>query len=619
MSVVKLAFAAKRQYEFARRQAIAELLQEYRLINQWLFEMRIDILAMIYEKTKIGDALEILKTMPDESVNMVCTSPPYWNLRDYQIAGQIGLEDSLEEYIANLVNVFHEVKRVLKDDGVMFLNCGDSYAGSSDPFKKQGMSVTGRKDDGRSNESFHGSKTNKGTNGIRNGPDHQQKNARSYGKDGKEPLSSQEPDSAYYDLCDVCRDGLLNHRRRNENMSAQSSDVLPETQTTRDSVRPGSGSTTIAAASHDVPASTIAGSSHCSHCSNCGACLSVLRSSSLDARLCVRKSVGASETPNYTADTALPSGEPKHHNQYNVGSCSSVSSHNGFRQPASSKIKNKDMIGVPWMLAFALRADGWYLRSEIIWHKPVPMPESCKDRPTKSHEQIFLLTKSPKYFYDAAAIATEPKCKPHAPKIKATDRLGSGYDAMTREPDRVETPKGVWGTCNPFYDNGPKLAANKDRDHGQGKSWNNHKDDLTEGNRQTNQNDPNHRYLVSSYGGVNARSVWTIPASPSKLHHFAMFPPEVAERCILAGCPEGGIVLDPFSGAGTTLGVAIHLKRNCIGIELNPEYAALSDQRYEEVQKYFAKRTEPAIEQQPEVENLDNLFVLNPAPKRKSA
>jgi len=294
-----------------------------------------------------GDALTRLKELPSESVDCCITSPPYFGLRDYGVEGQIGLEESPEAYVSKLVEVFREVRRVLKDDGIMFLNLGDSYAGS--------------------------------------------------GKGGQ----SEE--------------------KRSENW------------------------------------------------------------------------------------------QPQYGNK-------------GKRYG----LKPKDLIGIPWMVAFALRADGWYLRSDIIWHKPNCMPESCKDRPTKSHEYMFLLSKGKKYYYDAEAISE---------------------DAInTKMPG-----KNMRDTRETY---GPQNGGNS-------------------GLRDLKQ-----RYKSGDWPTKrNKRTVWTIPTRPYKGAHFATFPEALVEPCILAGCPEGGICLDPFFGAGTTGLVAKKLGRRFIGIELNEAYIGMAQKR----------------------------------------
>jgi len=182
-------------------------------------------------------------------------------------------------------------------------------------------------------------------------------------------------------------------------------------------------------------------------------------------------------------------------------------------------LKTKDLIGIPWMLAFALRADGWYLRQDIIWHKPNPMPESVQDRCTKAHEYIFLMSKSSKYYYDHESI---------------------------KDPVKQD-----WGT----------------RDRSDGKYHN-------EGSGLQP-----HSGLEKSYEMANKRSVWTVNTKPYAGAHFAVFPQELIEPCIMAGAPVGGVVLDPFMGSGTTAQVAQHLNRQYLGCELNPEYKPLQDKR----------------------------------------
>ena len=191
-------------------------------------------------------------------------------------------------------------------------------------------------------------------------------------------------------------------------------------------------------------------------------------------------------------------------------------------------LKEKDLIGIPWMLAFALRADGWYLRQDIIWHKPNPMPESVQDRCTKAHEYIFLMSKSQKYHYDAEAM-----------KEEATSGATGAAASFKRTDSKRELAipgQGV-GTHRP------------DRDD-------------------------------ESYNETrNKRSVWTVPVKPYAGAHFAVFPSDLIEPCILAGAPVGGIVLDPFMGSGTTAQVAQNLGRQYLGCELNPEYEALQNKR----------------------------------------
>lgn len=192
-------------------------------------------------------------------------------------------------------------------------------------------------------------------------------------------------------------------------------------------------------------------------------------------------------------------------------------------------LKEKDLIGIPWMLAFALRADGWYLRQDIIWHKPNPMPESVQDRCTKAHEYIFLLSKSQKYYYDIDAIKEE------AHTTDASDR--------NRDESRLNNTPGR-----------TRMAG------------------LT----------------TNHYETKNKRSVWTVTTKPYEGAHFAVFPQDLIEPCILAGAPVGGVVLDPFMGSGTTAQVAQHLGRKYLGCELNPAYAELQKKRLQQPSFEFA-------------------------------
>lgn len=190
---------------------------------------------------------------------------------------------------------------------------------------------------------------------------------------------------------------------------------------------------------------------------------------------------------------------------------------------------DKNLIGIPWMLAFALRSDGWYLRQDIIWHKPNPMPESVKDRCTKSHEYIFLFSKKPKYYFDHEAIQEEAKAE-YEGRYK--------YEFMTGKQQEHFRPDGAVNTMG-----------------------------------------------IKEYTGMrNKRDVWSVTTKPCKESHFAVFPEDLIEPCILAGCPVGGLVLDPFFGSGTTGRVAIKLNRHYIGIELNPEYVKISDKRTNNIQ-----------------------------------
>jgi len=193
-------------------------------------------------------------------------------------------------------------------------------------------------------------------------------------------------------------------------------------------------------------------------------------------------------------------------------------------------LKPKDLCGMPWRIAFALQADGWYLRSDIIWSKKNPMPESCRDRPTKAHEYVFLMSKSAKYFYDADAIREEQK-------ISSLERLKTGWDGNKKRD---------WPGTN--HNNFDKYMGKTQEE-------------------------------IDLLPGRNKRTVWTIATQPFPGAHFATFPEKLVEPCIMAGCPAGGLVLDPFMGSGTVALVAHRLDRDFIGFELSKEYCEMADKR----------------------------------------
>lgn len=331
----------------------------------------------------VGDVRERLRGLPDQSVQCVVTSPPYFALRDYGVVGQIGLEETPDAYVCALVDVFRSVQRVLRDDGILWLNLGDTYCNS---------------------DKWGGGGANTGKH-------------------------TREPDG--------------------------------------------------------TPASWKA----------------------------VRR-----------------------------------------RMSALNGIKPKDLIGAPWMVAFALRADGWYLRSDIIWSKPNPMPESVTDRPTKAHEYIFLLTKSDRYYYNAAAIR-----EGYAEStLQQIEKAYDGEATKDYESAGVQNPsdvkrrilESVKNRRDPGGVDGPRDAG------------------MTAG-----------RAGIGSIEGRNKRTVWTVTTQPYPEAHFATYPEDLIEPCILAGSREGDTVLDPFCGSGTTGVVACRHNRHFIGIELNQEYAQLAEKR----------------------------------------
>ena len=328
-------------------------------------------------KVFFGDCRDTMRDLIAQGVKvqMCVTSPPYFGLRDYGHAGQLGLEATPAEFVAAMVEVFALVRELLADDGVLWLNLGDSYnaAGRTGHGTRQGF------------------------------------------KQGTNRASAEKADN--------CR-------------------------------------------------------------------------------------------------------------------------------PSVENLKPKDLIGIPWRVAFALQADGWYLRQDIIWHKPNPMPESVTDRCTKAHEYIFLLSKSEKYYFDAKAIA-----QPLAESIK--QRLAQPNLPNQQGSDRV--PGKTNGNMKAV---GPRFGGSK------------YGDDAREESRTKSGNE-----YTGESGKANRRSVWTVATRPYKGAHFATFPPALIEPCILAGSRPGDIVFDPFMGSGTTAAVAIQQRRQYLGCELNPDYKPLQDAR----------------------------------------
>ncbi|GFM87780.1 methyltransferase [Pseudomonas cichorii] len=332
----------------------------------------------------IGDCIEMIRQLPNQCVHTCITSPPYFGLRDYGVGGQIGLEATPAEFIARLVEVFCEVRRVLRNDGTLWVNMGDSYA--SKP----------------------------------NGP-----------------LSTGQSKAPHISV-------RTTHARRS---------------------------------------------------------------------------------------SQIPEG-----------------------------LKHKDMMGIPWRLAFALQDDGWYLRQDIIWHKPNPMPESTRDRCTKAHEYVFLLSKSPRYHCDMQAIR-EPAAESSVARWAQNIEEQAGSDRIPGKTNgNMKAVGGPRSRRDSFQRNDSKREQAIP-----GQSKGTHRPDR-----------PESEWDIASR---NKRSVWTVPTQGFKGAHFATFPPDLIRPCVLAGAPRGGLVLDPFGGAGTTALVSMQEGRRSITCELNPEYAALARDR----------------------------------------
>jgi DNA modification methylase len=241
-------------------------------------------------------------------------------------------------------------------------------------------------------------------------------------------------------------------------------------------------------------------------------------------------------------------------------------------------LKPKDLVGIPWRIALALQADGWYLRQDIIWHKPNPMPESVTDRCTKAHEYIFLLSKSERYFFNQELIReplstasidrlSQPSLNEQAGSYRVPGKTNGPMKAVARKPNG-------WSNADNYHEADPRYKK---------RSGNKRRKPASDRGVPVDTNGQTNGAVAGSvpWEGVdrNKRSVWTVTTKPCKDAHFATFPPDLIKPCILAGCPEGGTVLDPFFGSGTTGIVASQCGCNCIGIELNPEYVKLAKRR----------------------------------------
>ena len=504
------------------------------------------------------DALTLMKAMPDNHVNCIVTSPPYFGLRDYGVSGQIGLEKTPAEYVQKLVVLFHEARRVLRDDGVLFLNLGDSYVGS-------GMTGGTNSKEGSSKRK---SRMFKHSSDVQH--------ASAYGTSDKAPEDYPNHDCLCGNLCDVCRAVYQNHKSRNDGLLAamltaslslstrEHKGLQTDHPPTSDFVHRASHSA-IATQDYSRSQYLVGGRLRASLESMLGlsspqllgVCLQ--RGNSYECLLCARSLVDyaqgyADKSPAPIDNHSSFSGtQGLDESKINTSSIDGgfVSRSVGkicdcsypYYTTTSRHLEAKNLLLIPARVAIALQEDGWICRMDVIWHKPNPMPESVTDRPTKAHEYVYMFVKSPRYWYDAEAIK-EPavNCDPNPPR--GSKAVIGQQNAGNRKPDR---------------------RAGKGRFEYDGK-WNGD----TNGEQKA---------FVVIKEFRNKRSVWTVPTQPYSGAHFATFPPALIEPMILAGCPRDGIVLDPFMGSGTTALVARALGRQFSGCELNSEYVAIANER----------------------------------------
>lgn len=480
-----------------------------------------------------SDCIQGMKELPDNSVDCCVTSPPYYGLRDYGHDGQIGLEETPEQYVAKMVEVFEQVRRVLKPEGTLFLNLGDSYFSSA-------------------------------------------RRANSYDIYDKAPEDFQGNDCLCESLCGVCQQ-VVSHTIHIESLLVSmlisslsySNPLHKEWQNVHvptSGLDPSEARTVISILDFvrlkDLSDERVVSFresmpdlflqqllDECLRRGNSSSCLLCARTLDVCDFRHADKRV-------YTFCTEMLLDASNHCMLGNSFSGLAYNKDTKIKPQSSINLKPKDLIGIPWMVAFALRSAGWYLRQDIIWHKPNPMPESVTDRCTKAHEYIFLMSKSQRYYYDQEAIKQ--------PIAEAS---------IERLSQDVESQEG--SSRVPGKSNGNMKAV------GQYVGGKKHKNLLDNGlsNHSFHKTRANGNEWENKDGKANKRSVWTVTTKPFKQAHFATFPEDLIVDCIKAGCPEGGTVLDPFGGAGTTAVVARKLNRNYLLYELNPEYIKIAEKR----------------------------------------
>lgn len=499
-----------------------------------------------------GDCREVLRTLPDASVHCCVTSPPYFGLRDYGHGGQIGLEQTPLAFVAELVAVFREVRRVLRDDGTLWLNLGDSYA-------TNGGAHGGRADNQRGVGAKRAHASGGGDQSARRAPD-SVKPKDLIGIPWMVAFALRQP---YYT-------GKVADERDRVWLAAM---IDAEGSICGTEYQTGDRTKTniyISITNTSVPI-----------IDKCERLFPqdvkhVYEKSGPSSRICYRWDVERMETKALFLREIYPHLVAKRKqaivgytflelqqglSSKKKGYLPEQQEQRSWLMAALSKLNAGEDIDLPdWVVEPPpLFEPGFYLRQDIIWSKPNPMPESVRDRCTKSHEYIFMLSKSAHYYYDQKAIA-EP-----AIYFGLTGQDESGFkNAAEFNGKHAATP-------SVRNERGDKQRGHSRLHAGFNDRW----DAMEKG--------------MQCSGTRNKRSVWSVATHPFKEAHFATFPPDLIEPCILAGCPEGGMVLDPFGGAGTTALVADRHGRNAMLIELNPEYAIMASNRIRADSPLFAE------------------------------
>lgn len=519
-------------------------------------------------KILTGCALQQLPTLGDQSINCCVTSPPYWGLRDYGVTGQMGLEKSPDEYVATMVAVFREVRRVLRDDGTLWLNLGDSYA-SAWACNRRSKLGAGSPD-----------LSERMPRGIVRGKRMERGHGRWGGGNNPAPgLKEKDLIGIPWSVAKALQSAFYAGRIKNEHDRIWLSAIIDgegsisgyhHTRKDDGDVRTGininitnSNTDLLDKAQVIWPASRQEHMpSGLGHFGNRNIFrwvpFSAEEKSSLLQELyphLIAKKKQALLAWNFLE---MMKGSKKI--MHLPSTSHDAKSKRSWICHSLSKLNSGVVVDIPdWILEPpSLYESGWYLRSDIIWHKPNCMPESVTDRPTRCHEYIFLLSKSRKYFYDSDAIK-EPCSESTAARVSQDVENQAG---STRANGGAKTNGAM------------KAVVSKQRGHSRRHDGFNDRWDQMEREEQCS-------------GMRNKRDVWRVAPANYKAAHFATFPPDLIRPCILAGCPLGGAVLDPFAGSGTTGQVALSHGRSFVGIELNPAYVKLIEDRMANTQPGF--------------------------------